>query len=106
VQYPLVELLVAAGWVACVLAFGLTLEALRVAVFGTILFGVAVTDAKHYLIPDGFTVFGLLFVFVMSVAGLFVNETSHFVTPWTSFIGACAGAGAITIVGWLAEVVM
>jgi leader peptidase (prepilin peptidase)/N-methyltransferase len=106
VQYPLVELLVAAGWVACVLAFGVTLEALRVAVFGTILFGVAVTDAKHYLIPDGFTVFGLLFVFAMSVAGLFVNETSHFVTPWNSFIGACAGAGAITIVGWLAEVVM
>ena len=106
VQYPLVELLVAAGWVVCVLVFGVTLEALRVAVFGTILFGVAVTDAKHYLIPDGFTVFGLLFVFAMSVAGLFVNEPSHFAMPWNSFIGACAGAGAITIVGWLAEVVM
>jgi leader peptidase (prepilin peptidase)/N-methyltransferase len=86
--------------------WGVSLEALRVAVFGTILFGVAVTDAKHYLIPDGFTVSGLLFVLAMSVTGLMMGETSHFATPWNAFIGACAGAGAITIIGWLAEVVM
>lgn len=105
-QYPLVELVVALGWVACVLAWGLSLEALRVAVFGTMLFGVAVTDAKHYLIPDGFTVFGLLFVLAMSLVGLLVGDPSNFATPWNAFIGACAGAGAITIIGWLAEVVM
>ncbi len=110
VQYPLVEILVAAGWVACVVVWGVSLEALRVAVFGTILFGVAVTDAKHYLIPDGFTVFGLLFILAMSVVGFFqgsgVEGGSAFANPWNAFIGACAGAGAITIVGWLAEVVM
>ena len=42
-QYPAVELLVAAGWLASVAAFGAGLEALRVAVFGTLLLGVAIT---------------------------------------------------------------
>jgi len=106
VQYPMVELLVAFGWVACVLAFGVTFEAIRVATFGTILFGIAVTDAKHYLIPDGFTISGLVLVFVATIAGLFMNETSLFATPWAAFLGACVGAGAITIIGWLAEVAM
>jgi leader peptidase (prepilin peptidase) / N-methyltransferase len=105
-QYPLVEVMVALGWVASVIAFGFTFEAFRVAVFGTMLFGIAVTDAKHYLIPDGFTVFGLFFVLTMSVVGAFIDDVSHFASPWNAFIGACAGAGAITIIGWLAEVVM
>lgn len=106
VQYPLVELLVALGWVACAVAFGATFEALRVAVFGTVLLGIAVTDAKHYLIPDGFTVTGLVFVLVASVANFFIGETSHFAAPSAAFIGACAGAGAITIIGWIAEILM
>ncbi len=105
-QYPAVELLVALGWVASLATFGPTLEAFRVAVFGTLLFGIAMTDAQHYLIPDGFTVFGLLFVLAMSIAGLMQPEQSHFAAPWGAFIGACAGAGAITIVGWLGEVAL
>lgn len=105
-QYPTVELVVALGWMACALVFGVTLEALRVAVFGTILFGIAVTDAKHYLIPDGFTVTGLVFVFAMTIVGFFVGDPSHFASPAAAFIGACTGAGAITIIGWLAEIAM
>ena len=64
------------------------------------------TDAQHYLIPDGFTVFGLLFVLAMSVGGIMQSDPSHFAAPWGAFIGACAGAGAITIVGWLGEVAL
>jgi leader peptidase (prepilin peptidase) / N-methyltransferase len=106
IQYPAVELLVALGWVASFVAFGLTFEALRVAVFGTILFGIAVTDAMTYLIPDGFTISGLVLVFGAAIANFFIGEPSHFASPWAAFIGACAGAGAITIIGWLAEVIM
>ena len=105
-QYPLVELLVALGWVAAFRGLGVTFEALRVAVFGTILFGIAVTDAKHYLIPDGFTVSGLIIVLGCAIANLFVDEPSHFAMPCAAFVGACAGAGAITIIGWIAEVIM
>jgi leader peptidase (prepilin peptidase)/N-methyltransferase len=106
VQYPAVELAVGLGWVASVIAFDLTLESARVAVFGTLLFGIAVTDAKTYLIPDGFTVSGLVLVFAAAIANFFVGEASHFADPWAAVLGACAGAGAITIIGWLAEVMM
>ena len=105
-QYPAVELLVAFGWVASVIAFGVTFEAIRIAIFGTILFGIAVTDAKHYLIPDGFTITGLVLMLGMAIANFFVGEISQFATPWPAFLGACVGAGAITIIGWLAEVAM
>lgn len=106
VQYPAVELVVAIGWVASVLVFGVTLEALRIAIFGTTLFGIAVTDAKDYLIPDGFTIFGLFFVLAMAIANFFVGEPTQFATTWPAVLGACVGAGAITIIGWLAEVAM
>lgn len=106
VQYPAVELVVALGWVASFVAFGLTFEAARVAVFGTILFGIAVTDAMTYLIPDGFTITGLVLVLAAAITNFFLGEPSLFASPWAALIGACAGAGAITIIGWLAEVIM
>lgn len=106
VQYPAVELLVAAGWLACLVVFGAGLEALRMALFGTLLLGVAVTDARHYLIPDGYTVTGLLAGIGGALVQLFSDAPTHFADPWQAVLGACVGAGALTIIGWLAEVVM
>jgi leader peptidase (prepilin peptidase)/N-methyltransferase len=103
-MYPIVELLVGCGWLLCAQHFGFTLTALRVAVFGTVLLGVMVTDAQHYLIPDGFTLFGLAFMLVTSVIAFFRPETQVFATPYDALVGACAGAGMIAIVGWLGEV--
>lgn len=105
-QYPLVELLVALLWLGAVLLYGPTLTALRVAVFITILLGVAVTDAKHYLIPDGFTVFGLVWVLATAFAGIFIEGASPFAGPYDALIGAFAGAGAIAVAGWLGEVAL
>lgn len=105
-QYPLVEMLVAVGWLGSVLAFGPTFEALRVAVFGTILLGIAVTDALHYLIPDGFTVTGLVLMLLFAAANFFIGEPTRFASLWPAVIGACAAAGAITIIGWIAEVIL
>ena len=105
VMYPLVELVVAIGWLLAVQHFGVNLTALRVAVFGTILLGVAMTDAQHYLIPDGFTLSGLVFMLATSVIAYFRGETQVFAIPYDALIGACAGAGMIAIVGWLGEVV-
>ena len=105
-MYPAVELITALGWVAAVTAFGPSFTAVRVAVLGTILLGIAVTDARHYLIPDGFTVFGLVWVFVTALIGTMLNQPSPFADPYDSLIGACAGAGAIAIAGWLGEVAL
>lgn len=104
-EYPIIEAIVAVGWLLALNHFGLTFTAFRVAVFGTVLLGVALTDAKHYLIPDGFTLFGLMFSLVTSVFAFFHGETQVFATPYDALVGACAGAGMIAIVGWLGEVV-
>lgn len=105
-QYPAVELTVAMAWMLSFNAFGLTLTTVRVAVFFTILLGVALTDVKHYVIPDGFTVFGLLFMLATSVIGLFLNDQGPFAGPYDALVGACAGAGLIAITGWLGEVAL
>ena len=102
-QYPLVELTVAVAWMFSFTQFGATFTALRVAVFFTVLLGIAITDVKHYLIPDGFTVFGLFWVLATSLYGEFLLEQRPFVGPYEALIGACAGAGIIAIVGWLGE---
>lgn len=103
-QYPLVELLVALVWAACAVAFGPTFLALRVAVFATVLLGIAITDARHYMIPDGFTLFGFVWVLATAVVGVFVHGPHVFAGPWEALIGACTGAGAIAIAGWLGEI--
>jgi leader peptidase (prepilin peptidase) / N-methyltransferase len=104
IQYPIVELLVGLLWLAAFLQFGMSFTAFRVAVLATVLLGISITDAKHFLIPDGFTVFGLFFVLVSSLVALYLGESAPFTGPWDAFIGMCVGAGAISIVGWLGEV--
>jgi leader peptidase (prepilin peptidase) / N-methyltransferase len=106
IQYPLVELTVALAWLLSFSNFGATFTAFRVAVFFTILLGIAITDLRHYLIPDGFTVFGLFFMLLTSVVGMYVGQQAPFVAPDAALVGACAGAGLIAIVGWLGEVVL
>ena len=103
VQYPLVELTVALWWLWSALQYGPSLLTVRLAAFGTILLGIAITDWKHYLIPDGFTVFGLVWTLATSVAGLFTFQQGPFVDPYDALVGACAGAGLVAIVGWLGE---
>jgi leader peptidase (prepilin peptidase)/N-methyltransferase len=105
VMYPAIELIVGFGWMLAVQYFGASFTALRVAVFGTVLLGVAMTDAKHYLIPDGFTLFGLIFALATAVLAFFRGETQVFASPYDALVGACTGAGMIAIVGWLGEVV-
>ncbi|HEY8852913.1 MAG TPA: prepilin peptidase, partial [Gemmatimonadaceae bacterium] len=104
IQYPIVELLVGVLWLAAFLQFGLSFTAFRVAVLATVLLGISITDAKHFLIPDGFTVFGLFFVLLTSFVALYLGEPYPFAGPWDAIIGMCVGAGAISIVGWLGEV--
>jgi len=107
IQYPAVELGIALLWVAAFAAFSSDwFLALRVAVFTTVLVGIAVTDLKHYLIPDGFTVFGLLWLFTTSLAAAMMGDPGMFASPYDSLIGACVGAGAISIIGWLGEVAL
>ena len=105
-QYPLVEATVGLIWLGFVWWLGPSFTALRLALFATILLGVAVTDAKYYLIPDGFTVSGLLLLGAASVAGAIIGYNVPFADPLDALFGACVGAGAITIIGWLGEIAL
>lgn len=104
-QYPLVELLIALVWLGSVVVFGPTFLSVRVATFVTIMIGIAITDAEHYVIPDGFTISGLIWVIATALAGAFTHADSAFATPYDAMMGALAGAGAIAIAGWLGEAV-
>ena len=59
-QYPLVELATGLFWAGMFSYAGLSWETFRGAIFLTILFGIALTDARFYIIPDQFSLGGLL----------------------------------------------
>jgi leader peptidase (prepilin peptidase)/N-methyltransferase len=101
--YPTLELLVGILWGICVWHYGASFTAVRLAVFLTLLLGVALTDLQHYLIPDGFTITGLIFMLASALVAPFIGDSVIFAGPFDSLVGACAGAGLIAIVGWLGE---
>jgi leader peptidase (prepilin peptidase)/N-methyltransferase len=81
VQYPLVELATGVIWVGAYLLFGLGWQATSAAIFCTLLLGIAVTDARDYIIPDEFSVGGL-------VLGLALSFAPADPSPLMSLIGA------------------
>ncbi len=91
-QYPLIEALVGALWLGAYLAWGPSVHGLAGAVLGTILLGIGITDARHYIIPDEFTWGGLGLGLALSLVG-----------GWQGFLqavlGAAAGFGLLYIVG-------
>lgn len=107
IEYPAVELLVGAVWLWCAFSYGANFTGVRVAAFASLLIGIAITDARHYVIPDGYTITGLIWTLGCAIAVVFMDPIhmyiSPFAGPYDALIGACVGAGAISIVGWLGE---
>ena len=60
VQYPIIEAAVALIFVAAVALHGVSVEAVRAAAFLTILLGIAMTDAREMVIPDQFSLGGMV----------------------------------------------
>lgn len=69
VQYPLVELANALLWAGLAWRDGPTWATVGGAVFFTILLGIAMTDAREYLIPDEFSLGGLVLGILFSLTG-------------------------------------
>jgi leader peptidase (prepilin peptidase)/N-methyltransferase len=88
--YPIVELLVGLLFFWAVSHYGLTIEAARAAIFGTLLLGIALTDGRTYLIPDEFTLGGLGFALVLALAAGF-----------DALLGALVGALVGFLVLWV-----
>jgi leader peptidase (prepilin peptidase) / N-methyltransferase len=92
VQYPLIELATAGIWAYMAWRHGVTLETLRGALFGTILLGIAMTDAREYIIPNEFTWGGL-------VIGLLFSAVAGFSGLGAALLGAAVGFGVLWLVG-------
>jgi len=95
-RYPLVELVVGLIWLGCYVAFGLEWEALRAATLLTILLGIALTDAEHYLIPDEFSVGG-------AAIGLALAALPGGISLLDAAIGALVGFGLLWLVAVAGE---
>jgi leader peptidase (prepilin peptidase)/N-methyltransferase len=90
--YPVVELIVGLLFFGAVLQYGLTIEAVRAAIFGTLLLGIALTDGRTYLIPDEFTLGGLGLALVIALA-------SGFQALLGALVGALVGFLVLWVVG-------
>jgi leader peptidase (prepilin peptidase)/N-methyltransferase len=83
-QYPLVELATCLVWGGAVAWLGPSFAALSAALFVTILLGIALTDGRHYVIPDELSLGGL-------GAGLALSLVPGGIGPLDAAIGAVAG---------------
>jgi leader peptidase (prepilin peptidase) / N-methyltransferase len=91
-QYPLIEALVGVLFGVSVLVYGFTLHAASAAIFGTLLLGIAITDARHYIIPDEFTWGGL-------VIGLLIGLGGGVQGFLAALLGAAVGFALLWLVG-------
>jgi leader peptidase (prepilin peptidase) / N-methyltransferase len=94
VLYPLVELAVGVIWGVVAWHYGMNVEALRAALFATILLGIAMCDAREYIIPDEFSIGGTVLGIGLAFAGGSL--------PWTqAILGAAIGFTLLWAVAWL-----
>jgi leader peptidase (prepilin peptidase) / N-methyltransferase len=96
VQYPLVELATAGIWAFMAWRHGVNLDALRDSIFGTILLGIAMTDARAYIIPHEFSIGGALIAIGLAASGDPAEGLA-------SLQGALVGAGVVLLIGELSE---
>lgn len=92
--YPVIELSVAVLWGWMAYRRGLSIDAVEGAVFGTLLIGIAATDARTYIIPDEFTLGGL-------VVGLLFAALNGVTPVLHAVLGAAVGFGLLWGVGFV-----
>lgn len=90
-QYPLIELATGLIWLGLFTHMGLSMEAFRGSLFLTILLGIAVTDARFYIIPDQFSIGG-------GILGLLLAPLPGGPTLLQALAGAAVGFGFLWLV--------
>ena len=111
-MYPAVELLTGLLFLGCYFVFGLTVDALKWAVFSSLLVVLAITDVRERILPDEVNFFGLgagllLSLFTKPVDGTalwLANRWFDFPPPPMALsfadavLGALAGSGLLWLV--------
>lgn len=95
IQYPLVELTVALVWLGMALWLEPGLEAVRGALFFTVLLGIAIIDARHRIIPDQLSLGGAVVGLVLAAwsdgfpfAAALVGGVVAYALMWLVKVGA------------------
>jgi leader peptidase (prepilin peptidase)/N-methyltransferase len=111
-MYPAVELLTGLLFLACYYAFGLTVDALKWAVFAALLVDLTITDLRERILPDVVNFFGLGVGLLFSFFTTSMDGTAMWIAnrwfdfpppqPVLSFVdailGAVAGSGLLWVV--------
>lgn len=112
-RYPFVELVTGLAFALAVFQFGVTLEALKYAVFSAIMIDLVVTDFETRILPDEFTIggtiVGLVFAWfvllepdvaalVFAMTGMDYNP--HAISLLDAVLGAGIGSGIVLFVAW------
>ena len=98
--YPAIELATALLWAGSVILLGATLGALQLAVAATLLLGIAVTDARAFIIPHEFSLGGTAIALGFAAAGAGGEGL------WPAVQGALFGAGVVLLVGEVTELIL
>jgi leader peptidase (prepilin peptidase)/N-methyltransferase len=98
--YPAVELGTALLWAGSVVLLGPTLAALQLAVAATLLLGIAVSDARAFIIPHEFSLGGT------AIALGFALAAGGAEGLWAGVQGALFGAGVVLLVGEVTELIL
>lgn len=93
-QYPLVEAATALIWAGMAAQWGAGAEAVRGSLLLTILLGIALTDARTYIIPDQFTIGG-------TTLGLLLAPLAAGPTLAEAALGAAIGFAFLWLVAWI-----
>lgn len=97
-QYPLIEAAVALIWAGMAVQWGAQAEAVRGSLFLTMLLGIALTDARTYIIPDQFTLGG-------AAAGLLLAPFAAGPDLADAALGAGVGFGLLWLIAALGRIV-
>ena len=98
-MYPAIEATTALFWGGSVALFGLSLPALELAVASTLLLGIAVSDARAFIIPHEFSLGGT----AIALAFALWPEPAAVLD---ALRGALFGAGLVLLVGEITELVL
>ena len=98
--YPAVELATALLWAGSVVLLGPTLAALQLAVAATLLLGIAVSDARAFIIPHELSLGGTAIALGFAVAAGGAGGL------WAGVQGALFGAGVVLLVGEVTELIL
>ncbi len=95
-RYPLVEFLTGASFAFTFYKFGMTFETFEYCLFLGMAIPCFFIDLEHYLLPDIFTISGILVGF----GGSFLSLTR---SPMDSFLGLAFGGGLFWFISWFYE---